>query len=113
MLALTMTRLKAGAFALTVTKSDGVTPLDITGMDLYFHAVVGGIEINKDSSGNGISITNASHGLASLLIAAADTEAISEGGIHVGDCELTLVNGTTPYELNKGTLTVNSNVGEP
>lgn len=109
---LKITRLKTGSFLLTVTKSDG-TPQDLTALTLWFHASVGGILIDKSSPSNGISITNAAGGLATLTIEPDDTSAVPSAGIYSGDCELTLQSGSEAYELVSGTLTIVPNVGVP
>ncbi len=111
-LSLSMTRAKTGAWLLTVTDSTGAAQ-DLTGMTLWFHAVVGGVAIDKSSPSDGITITNAAGGLATLQLEPADSEAIGDTGVFSGPCELTLVNGAERYELNAGTLRVTANVGTP
>jgi hypothetical protein len=115
MLSLSITQNKTGVFFLTVTQSDGVTPQDLTGSTLWFHAATGGFQLNKSSSGNGITITNATGGLATLQIEPGDTAALSlvPSGTVAMPCELSLQNGSESYELNTGLLVVTANVGTP
>lgn len=112
-LALAMTRSKTAVFFLTVTQYDGSVQI-LTGLTLYFHALVDGVHVNKDSGSNGIVITDALGGLATLTIDPVDTEDVGDG-VSVGSCELTLVDPAdgARYELNSGTLKVTANVGTP
>ena len=108
---LSMTRKKTGLWNLSVVDSFGsAQPLD--GTVLYFHAD-GPITIDKNSPSNGITIVDSAGGLATLQIDAADTAALPEGGQFSMPCELTLLNGVDPFELDKGRLTIDANVGEP
>lgn len=111
--ALTMTRGKSGVFFLTVVQMDGVTPQDLTGVTLYFHCDVGGIEIDLSSPSGGITITDAAGGLATVTIDPADTDAVPVTGIYQGPFEVTLDDGTNVYVVDDGTLTVSPNVGTP
>lgn len=113
MITLSITREKTGIFFLTVTQADGVTPQDLTALTLWFHAIVGGIAINKSSPAGGITIINAVGGLATLQIEPGDTVAIPASGIYSGPCELTLEAGSEAYELASGTFSVAPNVGLP
>ena len=113
-LSLSMTRDKTAVFYLTVVEYDGVTPQNLTGSTLYFHAATSqGFYINKNSPSDGIVVTDATGGLATLTIDPADTTDLAENGNYAMPCELTLVNGGATYELNRGTLRVLPNVGTP
>lgn len=109
---MSVTREKTGVFFLTVTESDGVTPQDLTALTLWFHTQVGGIAINKSSPSDGITITDAIGGLATLQIEPDDTGPVPNA-VYAGDCELTLQAGSEAYELARGTFTVLPNVGLP
>src|SRR6185369_7113512 len=111
-LALSMTREKTAVWFLTVTQSDG-TAQPLTGLVLWFHAAVGGIDIDKNSPASGITITNELGGLATLQLEPSDTTDIPDTGVFSGPCELTLVSGAERYPLNSGTLSVSPNVGSP
>jgi hypothetical protein len=113
LMTLEMTRLKTGVWFLTVLQADGVTPQDLTGSTVWFHAVVESLVIDKSSPSSGITITNAAGGLATLQIEPGDTSSVPNTGIHSGDCELTLQSGSENYELARGTLTILENVGTP
>jgi hypothetical protein len=110
-----MVRGKTGAFFISVYQNDGVTPQSLVGGILYFHADVGGIELDYDSDGNGITITNTAGGAdcATLLIPPADTLDIPDTGTFEGPCELVLGIGGQEYPLNTGTFIVQPNVGMP
>lgn len=111
-LALTTVRKKTGLWLLTVTEVTGA-PQDLTGMTLHFHAT-GDVDINKSSPASGIIITNAVGGLATLQLDPADTAALPNTESTFGlPCELTLVNGSQYFELARGNLHVDPNVGEP
>ena len=109
---LSMTRKKTGVWYITVTQYDGTTPQDLTGSVLWFHAVVGGVTISKNSPASGITITSAAGGLATLQIEPTDTTTVAAGS-QVGPCELTLVNGSESYEVASGTLTIAQEVATP
>lgn len=113
--ALSMTRAKTAVFFLTVTQSDGVTPQNLTGSVLWFHAAESlvGFAMDKYSPSNGITITNSVGGLATLQIEPTDTTALPNDGVFNMPCELTLQNGAEAYELTSGTITVAANVGAP
>jgi hypothetical protein len=114
MLSLSLTQNKTGVFLLTVTQSDGKTPQNLTSSSLWFHASWSGYVINKSSnSGGGITITNASGGLATLQIEPGDTAGLPGSAQIAMPCELTLVSGSEKYELDRGTLLVSVNVGTP
>jgi hypothetical protein len=110
---LALTREKTGVFFLTAVQSDG-SPQSLVGSTIYFHAAAqDGFAINKSSPSSGITITDASGGLATLTIMPSDTTALSPTGVYAMPCELTLGNGGALYELNTGTLTITPNVGTP
>ncbi len=108
---LSLTRLKTALFNITVVEDDG-SALDLAGLTLYFRAS-GVVDIEKYSPSNGITITNAAGGLAQLTIEPADTATVPAGGDFSIPCELTLLDGTNPFELNKGNLHITPNVGTP
>ncbi len=105
-----MTRGTTGVWYITVYQYDGTTPQDLTGSTLTFNATVDDVNITKSSPSSGITVTNASGGLATLTIDAADTTDVDDDGTFVGPCELQLTSSGDPYELNSGTLTVYPNV---
>lgn len=111
---LSIVRKKTGLWQLTVTTSAGAAQ-NLTGLTLHFHATAGLINVNKNSPPpGGITITNAVGGLATLQLDPADTAALPVGeGIYAVPCELTLVDGANYYELARGDLTIDPNVGEP
>lgn len=112
-LSLEITRKKTGVWVLTVTDVGGAA-VDLTGLTLHFHATAGLVDINKSSPASGIVITNALGGLATLQLNPADTAALPAGeGVYSVPCELTLVDGTSYYELARGDLHIDPNVGEP
>lgn len=100
----------SGVFFLTVTESDGETPQNLTGSTLEFNAAPDGVVIQLTSPSGGIVVTNAAGGLATMTIPPADSTPIVNTGIYQGPCELVLVNGSSRYLLNRGTLTVLPNV---
>jgi len=112
-LALAMTRDKSASWGIEVFEADGVTPQNLTGATLYFHAKVGGILITKSSPSSGITITSVTGGAASLVLSPSDTAGLSGSGVYSGACELTMVTGSYTYELSSGTLEVSPNVGTP
>lgn len=111
--ALTMTRGKTAVFHLTVVQSDGTTPQDLTGLTVYFHAIVGGVTLAKESPGDGIVITDAVGGLATVTIDPADTAGVPSTGVYQGPFEVVVSNGTDAYNVDSGTLTISPNVGTP
>lgn len=112
MLDLTMTRDKTAVFFLTVKQADG-TAQPLAGTVLWFHAAASAFQINKSSASNGIVITDAPGGLATLTISPADTAALANNEVTEMPCELTLASGAQAFELDRGTLTVLGNVGTP
>ena len=116
-LALNVVANKTGVFFLSVYQSDGVTPQDLTGTVLWFHAANSAIpfSINKSSSTTGVTINNIAGGLncATLQIEPADTASLQPGIIYGMPCELTLQSGPEEYELAQGTFSVSPNVGTP
>ena len=108
-----LTRTKTGLFDLTVTEADGVTPQELHGAVLYFHAGNGSFSIEKNSPDGGIDITDEVAGTATLTIDPEDTEALSIHGTYSMPCELTMVVGSAAYPVAKGSLSVTPNVGEP
>jgi hypothetical protein len=82
---------------------------------MYWHASNGSFVIDKDSPLNGIVITDAEGGLATLTIDPADTESLGAAGVFGMPCEFTLTNGSPlgTLELATGNLTVNPSVGTP
>lgn len=114
-LAMSMTRDKTGIFFLSVYQSDGVTPQDLTGSVLWFHAGTMPITIDKSSPSSGITIENIAGGAncATLQIEPSDTIALDQGTAYYFPCELTLQNGAEAYELARGTLQILPNVGTP
>lgn len=110
---LNITRKKTGLWLLTITDANGAAQ-DLTGLTLHFHATAGLVAINKSSPTSGIVITNAVGGLATLQLDPTDTAALPAGeGIYSVPCELTLVDGSSYYELARGDLHIDPNVGEP
>jgi hypothetical protein len=116
-LTLSATQSKTGFWFLSVYQCDGVTPQNITGMTLWFHAALASFRIDKSSPSSGITIINPLGGLncASLQIEPGDTASLSIGstGRIQMPCELTLQNESEEYELAKGTLSLVANVGTP
>jgi len=117
MLAFEMVRGRTALFDITVTQADG-TPQVLSGLSLIFHAMVGGVRIEKNSSTSppGIVIDPGSAGTATLEIDPADTLGITDGtstGIYIGPCEIVLINGAQILTVDTGTMTIYSNVGTP
>lgn len=124
---LTMVRGKAMEFDVAVTQADQVTPFDLTGAVLYFHALFKdyatgiSVAIDKDSSlsPGGIIITDAPGGLAVLQIDSSDTAnlptVVAGAGKCIGGCELVVDDGSGigPVPVDSGQLTVTTNVGTP
>ncbi len=112
-----MTQNKTGVFFLSVYESDGVTPQDLTGATLWFHAAYQTFDIDKSSPASGITIQNIAGGLncATLQIEPADTALLPLGvqGKVSMPCELTMQLGSERYELNQGSLAILANVGTP
>ena len=119
MLTLSMVENKTGYFLLSVYQYDGVTPQNLVGSTLYFHAAYGSnFAINKSSPSTGITITNPAGGLncATLQIDPADTAALNlplPAQIAMA-CELSMTDpsGHT-WELDSGQLLIAPNVGTP
>jgi len=113
---LQITRDRTNQFNLNITQSDGVTPLNITGMSLTFGAVasIGATEqlISYNSNpGGGITITNATLGQATLKFSPADTLVLLESQVATLYYDIILVNGSDQYPLvTLGTLAVYGNV---
>jgi len=115
-LALSMVRGKTGLFFLSVFQFDGVTPQNLSGATLYFHAAVNGFSLTKSSPASGITIQNSSGGTncATLQIEPSDTANVSAGLETLQmPCELVMQVGGEDYALNEGTLTITPNVGTP
>lgn len=116
-LALSVVANKTGVFFLSVYEADGVTPQDLTGTVLWFHAAITALPftINKSSPSSGITITNLAGGLncATLQIDPVDTASLPVGITYGMPCELTLQSGLNDLELAQGTLSVSPNVGTP
>ncbi len=109
-----MYRAKTALFSIAVFEADGITPQDLTGSVLLFHALVGLAAINKTSvSSAGITIDSVTGGLATLQIDPADTLAVPFGGVATGPCELTMQTDSNNYEVAAGSLIVNTNVSVP
>ncbi len=103
-----MTRARTAVFDIAVKDRAGVA-LDITGMELEFAATTAlGQEplFTKDSlsSEAGITVTNASGGLATLEIAPEDTESLTAKTVLF--FELVLDSGGRRYSVASGKLTV-------
>lgn len=116
LLNLSMTQSKTGVFYLSVFQFDGVTPQSLVGSTLWFHAAFSNFAINKSSPSSGITIQNTAGGAncATLQIEPADTTALTLAtGSVVMPCELTLQSGSEEYELARGSLSVQANVGTP
>lgn len=118
-LSLTLTRGTTGAWFLSIFEEDGVTPQDLTGSVIYFHAGLASptFAIDKSSpSSSGITINDIAGGTdcATLVIDPADTTALPNTGIFGMPCELKLLVGSSPdWLLAKGTLEIQPNVGTP
>lgn len=115
-LALSMVRGKTGLFFLSVFQQDGVTPQNLAGSQLWFHAAFSdySLVIDKFSPSGGIIVTNAAAGLATLTLDPADTTGLPINGDYVMRCELIdVAPSAAVYLLNRGTLTVSTNVGTP
>lgn len=113
---LSITRAKTGFFFLSVYQDDGTTPQSLVGSTLYFHAAGAGIEIDKNSPASGIVIVDTAGGAdcATLAIDPDDTEGLAIGGTYHIPCELTMVDPSAQaFELNRGDITIYSNVGSP
>ncbi len=115
-----MTRLRTASWLLTVTESDGTTPIDLSGKTLWFFAKErlsdpdNRAAVRKNSSTiGGIVVTDSSNGLATLTIDPADTNGLPLKTSIVLLCESILVDGPNRYELDAGQLTVLGNVGVP
>ena len=117
MLALSMTQNKTGVFFLSVYESDGVTPQDLTGATLWFHAAYQAFTISKNSPSTGITIQNTAGGMncATLQIEPGDTTLLPLGvqGKVSMPCELTMQVNGEDYQLNQGSLAIIANVGTP
>lgn len=101
-----------GVFSVDAFHSDGVTPQSLVGMRLFFRSAPPA-SILKDSSGNGITITNTAggSGCALLQIEPADTLGVPavDGYFRMG-CQLTLSDGTEEYLLADGDITITPRV---
>ena len=98
-----VTRARTAIFNLAFTQS-GV-PLNILGMTVKF-AVTDFIGNNplilKDSAGNGIVVTDATNGLATLTISVSDTELLSDQPSLSLIFELILINGSQRLSCQNG-----------
>ena len=119
---LSIVRAKTAIYYIDVLQSDGVTPFDLTGSVLYFHASNGSFVIDKSSmlGGSpaviqGIFYSNAALGLATLTINPEDTEDLGSQGVFGMPCEFTLTGGSPAgtLELATGNLTISPSVGTP
>ncbi len=111
---LSIVRDKTAIYYIDALLGDG-TPMPLGAGVMYFHASNGGFGIDKSSPSNGIVITDAANGLATLTINPADTAALPANGVFGMPCELTLVGGSPAgtLELATGNLTISPNVGTP
>ncbi len=111
---LSIVRAKTAIYNLVILKADG-TPMDLGAGILYFHASNGDFTLAKNSPSDGIEITGAATGLATLTIDPTDTEPLGASGVFGMPCEITLVGGSPAgsLELATGNLTVSPNVGTP
>lgn len=108
---LSMTSNKTALFSIAVVQPDGVTPVNVTGMDIFFHA--GLSPVLTKHVGAGITVTNAAQGLATLQIDPADTSALPANITTTVNCELTLQNGTENIEIYRTTLVIYPDVATP
>ncbi len=111
---LSITRAKTAIYNLVILTAAG-TPMDLGAGILYFHASNGDFSLDKNSPSNGIVITSATAGLATLTISPADTESLGSSGVFGMPCEITLTGGSPAgsLQLATGNLTVSPNVGTP
>jgi hypothetical protein len=111
---LSIVRDKTAIYYMDVLNADG-TPMDLLSGVLYFHASNGDFSIDKSSPSNGILITSAVGGLATLTISPADTVTLGSSGVFGMPCEVTLTGGSPAgtLELAQGNLVVSPNVGTP
>lgn len=111
---MSIVRAKTAIYYIDIVRADGVT-FDLTDSVLYFHASNGPFAIEKFSPTDGIVVTDAVLGLATLTIDPADTESLGSSGVFGMPCEFTLVDGSPAgtLELATGNLTVSPNVGTP
>ncbi len=119
---MSIVRAKTAIYYLDILQRDGVTPFNLTGTIMYFHASNGDFSIDKDSTvsgspatANGIVFSDASLGLATLTIAPEDTDTLGSSGVFGMPCEFTLTGGSPAgtLELATGNLTISPNVGTP
>ncbi len=107
---LSMTRLRTAAFTIAVTQN-GVA-LDLTNKSLTFCAASGqSVTISKSSPSNGITITNALAGLATLQINPSDTAGLPAAQSQTLTWNLNLADGANVYPLASGNLSILLNVG--
>jgi hypothetical protein len=107
-------RAKSAIYYLEVERADG-SPFDLSGSVIYYHASNGDFTLDKFSPSDGIVVTNAAEGLATLTIDPADTESLGAAGVFGMPCEFTLTGGSPAgtLELASGNLTVSPSVGTP
>ncbi len=118
---MSIVRMKSAIYFIDVQNTDG-TPYDLTGSVMYYHASNGSFVIDKSSliAGSpavlqGITISDPTLGLATLVIDPADTESLGAQGVFGMPCEFTLTGGSPAgtLELARGNLTISPNVGTP
>jgi hypothetical protein len=119
---MSIVRAKSAIYYVDVLQADGVTPFNLTGSVMYFHASNGSFVIDKSTllGGSpaviqGITYTNAALGLATLTIDPTDTDSLGAQGVFGMPCEFTLTGGSPAgtLELATGNLTISPNVGTP
>ena len=119
---MSIVRAKTAIYYIDVWEADGVTPFDLTGSVMYFHASNGSFVLDKSTliGGSpavvqGIVYTDAAQGLATLTIDPADTESLGAQGVFGMHCEFTLTGGSPAgtLELATGNLTISPSVGTP
>jgi hypothetical protein len=112
---MSIVRAKTAIYYIDILQSDGITPFNLTGSVLYFHASNGSFTIDKLSPSGGIVFTDAALGLATLTILPTDTDTLGSSGVFGMPCEFTLTGGSPAgtLELATGNLTISPNVGTP
>jgi hypothetical protein len=118
---LSITRAKTAIYYLVILNADG-TPMDLEAGALYFHASNGLFSLDKSSTIGGspavlqgILITSAATGLATMTISPTDTDTLGASGVFGMPCEITLTGGSPAgsLQLATGNLTISPNVGTP
>lgn len=112
---LRVTRDRTAVYVITVTDSVTGDPIDLSGKTLVFTVAPtpnGSIFFQKQSPDEGIVITDAAGGLATVTIDPEDTVGIPGSGNTRYAWDLAELDGDKVWPLNSGGFSISANVGQ-